>query len=121
MIAKFDGYCKVTHQRITAGVTNIEKINGVWQIAKPAQSPKSNGSTCYRPDGAKVVMAWSENDQDKWGDEIAKHYVAFGDDDGEVIGKIWNCGTADDARRMANEMYFLYKQSLEDVITDLYY
>lgn len=31
MIAKYNGYCKVTNQQIVAGVTEIEKVNGVWQ------------------------------------------------------------------------------------------
>lgn len=31
MIAKYDGYCKVTGQKIVAGKTEIVKINGKWQ------------------------------------------------------------------------------------------
>lgn len=31
MIAKYDGICKVTGQKIVAGVTEIAKIGGVWQ------------------------------------------------------------------------------------------
>ena len=116
MIAKYDGYCKVTHQRITAGVTNIERIGGVWQVAQTAQTGK------YAiPAGASVVMAWSENDQDRWGDEIARHHVAFGDDDGEVIGKVWNCTTAESARQMAHEIFYGAADKLDDVVIDLYH
>lgn len=115
MIARYDGYCKVTHQRITAGVTNIEKVNGVWQVAHTQSSKHAI------PTGASVIMAWSENDQDRWGDEIATHHVAFGDDEGEVVGKIWNCSSADTARRMAEEIFYSASGQLQDVIIDLYH
>ena len=116
MIAKYDGYCKVTHQRIVAGVTNIERIGGVWQVAQ-----KSAQSSYTIPASASVIMAWSENDQDRWGDEIACHHVAFGDDDGEVIGKVWNCTTADGARQMAHEIFYGAAGKLADVVIDLYH
>ena len=31
MIAKYDGYCKVTGQKIVAGKTEIVKVDGKWQ------------------------------------------------------------------------------------------
>lgn len=37
MIAKFDSKCRVTGKPIIAGETNIEKIDGVWQIADPSK------------------------------------------------------------------------------------
>ena len=32
MIAKYDGKCKVTGKAIIAGKTEIEKVNGAWQV-----------------------------------------------------------------------------------------
>lgn len=115
MIAKYNGRCKVTGQRIVAGVTNIERINGTWQVSQRSQPAQSI------PTGACVVMAWSENDQDRWGDEIATHHVAFGDDDGEIIGKVWNCSTAESARKMAEDIYYGSDGRLSDVLIDLYH
>ena len=114
MLARYDGYCKVTHQRIIAGVTNIEKVNGTWQATQ-----KQSGKYAI-PAGAVVIMAWSDNDQDRWGDEIATHHVAFGDDDGEIVGTIWTCGTAESARQMAHEIFYSASGKLEDVIVELF-
>jgi len=32
MVAKYDGYCKVTKQKIVSGKTEIIKKNGKWQV-----------------------------------------------------------------------------------------
>ncbi len=32
MIAKFNGTCKVTGEKIVAGETELVKVNGIWQI-----------------------------------------------------------------------------------------
>lgn len=34
MKAKYNGFCKITNQKIIAGETEIVKINGVWQAEK---------------------------------------------------------------------------------------
>lgn len=39
MIAKYNGFCKVTKQQIVAGVTEIQKINGIWQVVGDTQPP----------------------------------------------------------------------------------
>lgn len=44
-----------------------------------------------------AIWAWSEPEQDRYGDEYLCHYVAYTDDDGEPIGdlyKFWDADTA---------------------------
>lgn len=42
MIAKYNGFCKITNQPIIAGETEIIKINGKWQCAKAESAMARN-------------------------------------------------------------------------------
>lgn len=113
MIAKFNGKCKVTGQPIIAGQTEIVKKNGVWQIANP---DADDNNLPVKPAGATIAIAWSEPDQDRYGDEFLRHYAAFGDDDGEPVGEIWDCSSRDLAISTAYAMMRRY--NLENCINE---
>lgn len=42
MKAKYNGFCKITNQKIIAGETEIVKINGVWQCEKAESAMTRN-------------------------------------------------------------------------------
>ncbi len=114
MLAKYSGTCKVTGQRIVAGQTNIEKINGRWQVASPEYTGRHKA-----PEGAKIVIAWSDVYQDRYGDEYLKHFVAFGDDEAEPIGKWTKCSTDNVARAFASVLFEANKGQIVDVVEEL--
>jgi len=109
MIAKYNGKCPVTKQKIIAGVTEITRKDGVWQIYQKPTGTK-------KPYGATISMAWSEPLQDKWGDWYLGHYASFGDDDGEPVGKIWSLGSDHKAILFAERL--CDEHNLEDVLNE---
>lgn len=42
MIAKYNGFCRVTNQKIIAGKTEIIKVNGKWQCAESESAMTRN-------------------------------------------------------------------------------
>ena len=114
MLAKYSGTCKVTGKRIVAGQTNIEKVNGRWQVAAPEETGKHKA-----PEGATIVIAWSDSYQDRYGDEYLKHFVAFADDEAEPIGEWVSCSSDKVARAFAGVLLEANRGQIVDVVDEL--
>lgn len=82
---------------------------------------KVDQETVTKPDGATVVMAWSEPNQDRYGDEYLEYFVSFADDDGEPVGKCWKLWGYGSANKFANDLYDAFSSELEDLIIELDY
>lgn len=57
MIAKYDGYCKVTGQKIVAGKTEIVKVNGKWQAKG---QPVAQGTIVTKHGNQYSAQEWTE-------------------------------------------------------------
>lgn len=57
MLAKYNGFCKVTNQHIVAGVTEIVKVDGVWQCANNAHTEPATGQHVSGNEQAAVYAA----------------------------------------------------------------
>lgn len=52
----------------------------------------------------KIVLAWDDVNQDRYGDEYRTWHVAVTDQDFEPIGKIYNCSTRNVALNLGEKM-----------------
>ena len=57
MIAKYDGYCKVTGQKIVAGKTEIVKVDGKWQAKG---QPVAQGTVVTKHGNQYSRQEWGE-------------------------------------------------------------
>lgn len=118
MIAKYNGVCSVTGQRIIAGKTEITRTKeGKWKIAMTREEYLAkcgyirNGDVQEMvkeritvPAGGTSVWAWSDVDQNRFGDEVLIHYASFADEDGEPVGRLWKFDTATEAEGFASRV-----------------
>lgn len=70
MIARYDGYCKVTGQKITKGVTEIVKIGGKWQVK--GGTPVASGTVVTRHGNQYSATEYSEM-MSEWDRQIAEN------------------------------------------------
>lgn len=90
MIAKFDGVCKVTGQKIIAGETVITKVKGVWQV-KP-ETFMGTKPDAHPPAKEKAVFDVT----DAYGNTITVHsYLYIGPYGHWRIWKMVNAATGE--------------------------
>lgn len=64
MIAKYNGYCKITGQKIVAGETEIVKVNGQWRC--------KDGQALTRSQRVQKAVFESEMAAPDWDDRFAE-------------------------------------------------
>ncbi|MCW7072217.1 MAG: hypothetical protein OCU12_07850 [Methanophagales archaeon] len=66
-----------------------------------------------------TVWAWSDVEQDAYGDELLTHYASYADDDGEPIGDLYKFWDADDAFTFAQHLQTSHPTDLELITEEL--
>lgn len=125
MIAKYNGRCSKTGEKIIAGVTEIVRTaDGKWKIAESKSDYLKRcgyANVEFHPNAA-VVVAYSDVFQNRWGDETLKHFVVVEDADGIEMHTPTRCYEAEGALKVAEDTAAAFAERgivLEVIIDDL--